>query len=157
MQSWCFQLSTNTTCSPVISAPPSSLGGNHDNLQWSAWISLACRFSGAVGASANKRYRTVYNVINVQRLLKLVTQWIMHRVLVWQTLRENSLLFNTYQVMLLILCFVMNDDKFGTHIKHKTSRLNGSWHKIVYSLINDYQYREILFYLRFPEQRSYTR
>jgi hypothetical protein len=37
---------------PVISAPPSSFGGFHVNVQWSANTSLTLRSVGGVGLSA---------------------------------------------------------------------------------------------------------
>jgi len=41
-----------------MSDPPSSLGGSHDSFKWSACTSLACRFSGASGASdKTSKYR----------------------------------------------------------------------------------------------------
>jgi len=40
---------------PVMSDPPSSLGGSHDSFKWSACTSLAWRFSGASGASNGTR------------------------------------------------------------------------------------------------------
>jgi len=41
----------NVYSRPVMSDPPSSLGGSQDSFKWSACTSLACRFSGASGAS----------------------------------------------------------------------------------------------------------
>jgi len=54
-----------------MSDPPSSLGGSHDSFKWSACMSLACRFSGASGASdtvtAEKYFksRTLHNTTGV--------------------------------------------------------------------------------------------
>lgn len=48
-------INTNTTVIyiPVISPPPSSAGGCQANLQYSAWMSLTCKFSGCPGLSVN--------------------------------------------------------------------------------------------------------